>query len=84
MPKEEKEGAVTGGEGAVVAERMPLKAFLDRTEKEQIIAVLRETEGHVSLAHARLGISRKSFYDKIGKYAIDLSLYRKAGDKGGS
>jgi two-component system, NtrC family, C4-dicarboxylate transport response regulator DctD len=84
MPKEEKEGAVTVAEGAVVAERMPLKEFMDRTEKEQVIAVLRETEGHVSLAHTRLGISRKSFYDKIGKYAIDLSLYRTAGDKTGS
>ena len=61
---------------------MPLKELLDHTEKERIIAVLRETEGQVAQAHGRLGISRKSFYDKIAKHAIDLSLYRRSGERG--
>ena len=80
-PKEEREGAATAVDGGAVGERLPLKDFMDRTEKEQIIAVLRETEGQVATAHARLGISRKSFYDKIVKHGIDLSLYRHGGDK---
>ncbi len=57
--------------------RLPLKEFMDHTEKEYIIEVLRETEGQAALAHTRLGISRKSFYDKIGKYGINLSEFRK-------
>ncbi len=56
---------------------LPLKEFIDRTEKDYIIGVLRETEGQAAVAHIRLGISRKSFYDKIGKYRIDLSEFRK-------
>ncbi len=61
---------------------LPLKEFMDRTEKDYIVGVLRETDGQAALAHTRLGISRKSFYDKIGKYGIDLSEFRKT-EKGG-
>jgi two-component system C4-dicarboxylate transport response regulator DctD len=57
--------------------RLPLKEFMDCTEKNYIVGVLRETDGQAAVAHIRLGISRKSFYDKIGKYGIDLSQFRK-------
>ncbi len=55
---------------------LSLKEFMDRTEKNFIIGILRETKGQAAIAHTRLGISRKSFYDKIGKYGIDLSEFR--------
>ena len=63
--------------------RLPLKEYMDRTEKEYIVGILRETEGQAAVAHTRLGISRKSFYDKIGKYAIELSEFRNT-EKGDS
>jgi two-component system C4-dicarboxylate transport response regulator DctD len=63
--------------------RPPLKEFMDRTERDYIVGILRETQGQVSVAHTRLGISRKSFYDKIGKYGIDLSEFRNT-EKGDS
>ena len=81
--KEEGEGVVTTQEGGAAVERLPLKELMDRTEKEQIVAVLRETGGQVAMAHARLGISRKSFYDKIVKHAIDLNHFRQGGEKEG-
>ncbi len=74
----------TGQGGGVKAsaredgDNLPLKEFMDRTEKTYIIEVLQDTEGQVGPAYERLGISRKSFYDKISKYRIDLAGYRKS------
>ncbi len=57
---------------------VPLREFLDRTEKAYIVGILGETKGQVAPTYARLGISRKSFYDKINKFGIDLGSFRKA------
>ncbi len=57
--------------------KLPLKQFLDQTEKAYIIDILSETKGQVTPTYGRLGISRKSFYDKINKFGIDLSSFRK-------
>ena len=54
-----------------------LKPFLDQVEKEYLIEVLRKNKGLVPLTHKELGISRKSLYDKINKYGIDLAVLRK-------
>ena len=54
-----------------------LKPFLDQVEKEYLIEVLRKNKGLVPLTHNELGISRKSLYDKINKYGIDLAALRK-------
>jgi two-component system, NtrC family, C4-dicarboxylate transport response regulator DctD len=56
---------------------LPLKEFMDQTEKAYIIGVLQKNKGRVAPTHERLGISRKSFYDKINKFSIDLNAYRK-------
>ncbi len=56
---------------------LPLKEFINQTEKEYIIGILRKNKGQVGPTYDRLGISRKSFYDKINKFAIDLSVFRK-------
>jgi len=76
--EEQKEGE---GEKELAARqecRPPLKEFMDATEKEYILEVLRETLGQAAVAHIRMGISRKSFYDKIAKYEIDLNEFRKS------
>lgn len=54
-----------------------LKPFLEQIEKEYLLEVLRQNKGLVPLTHQQLGISRKSLYDKINKYGIDLTLLRK-------
>jgi two-component system, NtrC family, C4-dicarboxylate transport response regulator DctD len=56
---------------------IPLREFLDQTEKAYLIGILQETKGQVAPTYSRLGISRKSFYDKINKFEIDLSAFRK-------
>lgn len=56
---------------------IPLREFLEQTEKAYLIGILKETKGQVAPTYSRLGISRKSFYDKINKFAIDLSTFRK-------
>ncbi|MBU1568356.1 MAG: sigma-54 dependent transcriptional regulator [Proteobacteria bacterium] len=57
--------------------KLPLKEFLDQTEKAHIVGILGETKGQVAPTYSRLGISRKSFYDKINKFGIDLNSFRK-------
>ncbi len=57
---------------------LPLKEYLERMEKDFIEGVLRQNRGQVASACARLGISRKSLYDKVHRLAIDLNSFRKA------
>ena len=58
------------------AEQLPLKDYMDRMEKCFIESALRESRGQVAATCRRLGISRKSLYDKVGRYAIDLNAFR--------
>ena len=57
---------------------LPLKEYLERMEKDFIEGVLRQNGGQVASACTRLGISRKSLYDKVHRLAIDLNSFRKA------
>ena len=56
---------------------LPLKEFMDKTEKTYIIGVLQKNKGRVAPAYEQMGISRKGFYDKINKFGIDLNAFRK-------
>lgn len=58
--------------------QMPLKEYMDRTEKEYILGCLQKNKGQVAPTYGELGISRKSFYDKINKFSIDLNMFRKS------
>lgn len=58
-------------------QQTPLKPFMEQIEKEYLLEVLRQNKGLVPLTHQQLGISRKSLYDKINKYGIDLTILRK-------
>jgi DNA-binding NtrC family response regulator len=80
-------GLIEHGDKADCAERRtkeseegppPLKEYLERMEKDFIEGVLRQNKGQVASACARLGISRKSLYDKVHRLAIDLNSFRKA------
>ncbi|WP_051309976.1 sigma-54-dependent transcriptional regulator [Desulfogranum japonicum] len=52
------------------------KEFMTTQEKKYIEDVLQRTNGQVVKAHKRMGISRKSLYEKINKYSIDLEQFR--------
>ena len=60
------------------AELLPLKEYTDRMEKEYIEGVLRKNRGQVAPTCGRLKISRKSFYDKVNRFGIDLNSFRTA------
>lgn len=63
--------------GSGVQQPLPLKEFMEQQEKYYVEKVLTETGGKVTLACNLMKISRKSLYDKINKYAIDLLELRK-------
>ncbi len=60
---------------------LPWKEFMEQQERGYVEQVLRKVEGQVSAAHQLMGISRKSLYDKINKYGLDLSRFRDEGKK---
>lgn len=55
---------------------IPLRKAIDEAEKKHIMDVLRMYNGQIASAHKALMISRKSLYDKINKYKIDLDSFR--------
>ena len=54
-----------------------LKAHLEEAERRHIEAVLRRRGGRVSEAARILGLSRKSVYEKVRHYGIDLDRLRR-------
>lgn len=64
----------------ISGKKKPLKTVLEKTEKEYIVKALQNNKGCVASTHAQLGISRKSLYEKVKKYAIDLASIRKEGN----
>ena len=62
--------------GAEPGNGLPLKAYMDKTEKDYIEATLRSNGGQVVPTCSQLGISRKTFYDKVNRFAIDLKSFR--------
>ena len=58
------------------------KDFMERQERRYLEEMLRGSDGQVNLACQRMEISRKSLYDKINKYQIDLGSFRGKGKAG--
>lgn len=69
-------------EGGYAADDMPAERSLpervERFEASAIEGVLAECNGDVQSALARLGIPRKTFYDKLARHGIDIRLYRRS------
>jgi two-component system C4-dicarboxylate transport response regulator DctD len=77
-------GQLGGGEPApspVLPEIPSLtwKAFMEQQEQLYVEEILQRAGGQVSRAHQLMGISRKSLYDKINKYRIELHRLREEG-----
>jgi len=49
---------------------------MEQQEERHARDVPPRVRGQVSLAHQLMGISRKSLYDKINKYQINLERFR--------
>ena len=60
---------------------LPWKEYMEQQERLYVEQVLRKVGGQVSVAHQMMGISRKSLYDKINKYGLDLGRFREEGGK---
>ena len=56
-----------------------LSEQIDRFEKHLISEALRECAGNVSEACQRLGIPRKTFYDKLKKHTLNPESFRETG-----
>jgi len=52
------------------------KEYMEQQERLYVEGILQRAGGQVGVAHQRMGISRKSLYDKINKYQVDLSRFR--------
>jgi DNA-binding NtrC family response regulator len=61
----------TAGAEAAAAEPQPMQRVRD-AERELIVETLRECGGNRSLAAQRLGIGRRTLYDKIARLGITL------------
>ncbi len=57
-------------------DRAGLAGQVDRFEKAVIEATLSETGGSVTDAHVRLGIGRKTLYEKMQRHGIDPARFR--------
>ena len=65
----------------VASECLPWKEHMEEQERRYLEQVLQQVSGQVSAAHQLMGISRKSLYDKINKYGLDLNRFRSEGGK---
>ena len=54
----------------------PWKEYMEQQERRYLEQILQKAGGQVGLAHKRMGISRKSLYDKINKHQIALDQFR--------
>lgn len=50
---------------------------LETSERDAIIAALKHTQGNLRLTAVQLGISRSGLYNKINRYQLDITDYRK-------
>ena len=55
---------------------LPWREHMEAQEQAYLCQVLQHAGGQVLAAHQLMGISRKSLYDKINKYRIDLDSFR--------
>ena len=63
-------------------EKMELFQHVASKEKELIIKTLRETNMNVALAARKLNIHRRTLYNKIAKYEINLDRQRRSNENG--
>ena len=61
---------------------LPWKEYMEQQERLYVEQILLRAGGQVSTAHQLMGISRKSLYDKINKYGIELHPYREQTESG--
>ncbi|MEA3547990.1 MAG: sigma-54 dependent transcriptional regulator [Thermodesulfobacteriota bacterium] len=59
-----------------VKQKVPLKSLMEQIEKKYLIEILAKNRGQVTQSYQDLGISRKSLYDKVNKYDLDLTFFR--------
>jgi two-component system C4-dicarboxylate transport response regulator DctD len=57
------------------------KEHMEQQERLYVQQILQKVGGQVSVAHQLMGISRKSLYDKINKYQIELHQIRGNGSR---
>lgn len=63
--------------GHITEEREPLHVLVGRFEAETMKDALRAASGDVKTCIELLGIPRKTFYDKVARFGIDLESFRK-------
>lgn len=66
-----------GTQGTHLSNERTLKEDLEQVDKQKIESMLELCKGNVSKSAAQLGISRETLHNKIRKYDIDVSYYRK-------
>jgi len=71
------DGVAVGGAAVEVGDHAGLSAQVERFEKAAIEATLSEAGGSVTDAHQRLGIGRKTLYEKMQRHGIDPARYRR-------
>jgi two-component system C4-dicarboxylate transport response regulator DctD len=60
-----------------IRQKMVLKDLLAQVEKKYLIEILEKNRGQITQSYQDLGISRKSLYDKVSKYDLELALFRR-------
>ncbi|MDC1068365.1 sigma-54 dependent transcriptional regulator [Candidatus Kapabacteria bacterium] len=71
----------TVNSGATLSNERTLKEDLEKVDKQKIESMLELCKGNVSKSAAQLGVSRETLHNKIRKYEIDISYYRKLRSK---
>jgi two-component system, NtrC family, nitrogen regulation response regulator NtrX len=61
----------------IISNDRTLKEDLASVDRQKIESVLRMSNGNVSKSAAQLGISRETLHNKIRRYEIDVSQFRK-------
>ena len=72
----EAQHALSEGHALYAMGHLSLAQRVALFEKEAIIGALRSTSGDVQQSCAKLGTPRKTLYDKIARYRIDLQDIR--------
>ena len=65
-----------GSDDDIVSDQMDLNALVGRYEADLLREALQATSGNVTRAMTRLGLPRKTFYDKLARHGIKLEAFR--------
>ena len=63
-----------------VAPATSLREHLDRSERAYLVSVVQECDGAVGAAAARMGISRKTLWEKMRRHGIDRQQFERERD----